>query len=431
MPRLLEPQDRAAPREMVARGPVRAGERALAPDLARGCMLLLIVLSNTGFHLWAATHGASGWHPVGGSALDRVVQLLMITGLDLRVYPLFAFLFGYGMMQLFLRQTAGGTSERAAVALLRRRSLWLIAFGFVHAALLMAGDILGSYGLASLWLGWLFLRRGERTLLVWSAIAAGLVVWTMVPAVAAVVGGDLGLLGQAPTEPTTVVYASGQEHTLAAVSTRLGTWLFVTVAGGTLSFGGHAVMLLGFWAARRRVLEEPHNHLQMLRWTAVVGLAIGWLGGLPAGLAHIGVLDVPPAAISEQGALRLIADGTGLAAGLGYVAVFGLTASWLPERARRLPAVVAVAAVGKRSLSSYLAHSLLFAPLLAAWGLGLGALLGSATMAAFAVAVWLVTVVGAYAMDRAGLRGPAEVPLRRLAYGKAGRAAPVEPTTSR
>jgi uncharacterized protein len=218
-----------------------------------------------------------------------------------------------------------------------------------------------------------------------------------------------------------VVYAAGQEDALAAAGTRLGTWLFVTLGGGTLSFGGHAVMLLGFWAARRRVLEEPHNHLRMLRWTVVVGLAIGWLGGLPAALAHIGVLEVPPAAVSEQGALRPIADGTGLAGGLGYVALFGLIAHRMPEWARRHPAVVAVAAVGRRSLSSYLAHSLIFAPLLAAWGLGLGALLGSATMAAFAVGVWLVTVVGADAMERAGWRGPAEVLLRLLTYGTAAR----------
>ena len=78
---------------------------------------------------------------------------------------------------------------------------------------------------------------------------------------------------------------------------------------------------------------------------AVVGLAIGWLGGLPAALAHIGVLEVPPAAVSEQGALRLIADGTGLAGGLGYVALFGLIAHRMPGWARRHPAVVAVAAV--------------------------------------------------------------------------------------
>jgi uncharacterized protein len=223
-----------------------------------------------------------------------------------------------------------------------------------------------------------------------------------------------------------VVYASGQDNALAAARTRIGTWLFVTL-GGTLSFGGHAVMLLGFWAARRRVLEVPHNHLRMLRWTAIVGLTIGWLGGLPAALGHIGVLEVPPAAISEQGALRLIADGTGLAAGLGYMALFGLIAYRMGEW-RRHPAVVAVAAVGRCSLSSYLAHSLIFAAPAGRMGLGLGALLGSATMAAFAVGVWLVTVVGAYAMERAGRQGPAEVLLRRLTYGTAGRAAPAEPT---
>ena len=44
----------------------------------------------------------------------------------------------------------------------------------------------------------------------------------MVPALAAVVSGDLGLLGQAPTEPTTLVYASGQGNPPAAAGTRLG-----------------------------------------------------------------------------------------------------------------------------------------------------------------------------------------------------------------
>ncbi|MFJ4277208.1 DUF418 domain-containing protein [Streptomyces massasporeus] len=76
-----------------------------------------------------------------------------------------------------------------------------------------------------------------------------------------------------------------------------------------------------------------------------------------------------------------------------------------------------MASVGKRSLSCYLAHSLLFAPVLAAWGLGLGEHLSSATMALFALAVWLVTVAGAYTLERAGRRGPAEVVLRRLMYG--------------
>ena len=49
-------------------------------------------------------------------------------------------------------------------------------------------------------------------------------------------------------------------------------------------------------------------------------------------------------------------------------------------------------------------------------------------MAAFAVGVWLVTVAGAYAMDRAGWRGPAEVLLRRLSYGTVGRGGGVRAT---
>ena len=245
----MSSSETARPRGPVARGAVRPGERALAPDLARGVMLLLIVLSNTGFYLWAAHHGPSGWHPIDGNALDRAVQFVMITTLDLRVYPLFAFLFGYGMMQLFLRQTAAGTPEKTAVALVRRRSLGLIALGFVHAALLMAGDIIGSYGLMSL--------LGDRSTL-----------------------------------------------------------------------------------------------------------------------------------------------------------------------------VTAVSAVGRRSLSSYLTHSLIFSPLLAAWGLGLGAAMGSAGMAAFAVGVWLVTVLGAYILERHGRDGPAEKLLRPWVYGAAARrpAATAPPT---
>jgi uncharacterized protein len=278
----------------------------------------------------------------------------MITVLDLRVYPLFAFLFGYGMMQLFLRQTAAGTSEREGVALLRRRSLWLIAFGFVHAALLMAGDILGAYGLASLWLGWLFLRRAQRTLLVWSAVAAVLVAWTMVPAV---VGGDLGLLGQAPTEPhhhglrlRPGERAGRRRHPARYLAVR-GPWRHVVVWRSC----GDAARLLGGAAPGPGRATQPSPHAAV---DGGRGAGDRLAGRAPGGARPHRPAGGPPAAVSEQGALRLIADGTGLAAGLGYVALFGLIAHRMGERRRHR----AVAAVGRRSLSCYLAHSLIFAP---------------------------------------------------------------------
>ncbi|MDA0566976.1 DUF418 domain-containing protein [Streptomonospora sp. S1-112] len=415
-----------APRRGPARGGVLPAERALAPDLARGLMLLLIVLSNTVFYLWTAEHGPSGWHPTDGALVDRVVQFAMIVGLDLRVFPLFAFLFGYGMAQVVRRQVAAGGTERGAVRILRRRSLWLLLFGMLHGALLMSGDILGTYAVSSLIIGWLFLRRRDTTLLVWAGVFFVLLVVTeALNSVTMLEAGDAAALA---TTPSTEYYASGESDYPTSVAMRFFTWLFISFGGGLMGFAFHAAMLLGIWAARRRVLEEPGRHLGLLRTVAVAGLATAWLGGLPSALAHVGLIEASPAMMVELGPLYTLQSATGLFGGLGYVALFALAAHALSARTRRSLPVVAVAAVGKRSLSTYLTHSLLFSPALAAWGLGLGAHLHSASVAAFAVGVWLVTVAGAYALERAGRRGPAEVLLRRLMYGRAERRSPAGAT---
>ena len=173
-------------------------------------------------------------------------------------------------------------------------------------------------------------------------------------------------------------------------------------------------MLLAFWAARQRILEEPGRHLPLLRRVAVVGLAVGWSFGLVHAIDHVGPGLVPDQVFWVFSASQ---SASGLFGGLGYVALFGLIAHRIAARHQPLGmGVVAVTAVGKRSLSCYLAQSVICAPLLAAWGLGLGGILGSAATALFAVGVWLLTVVLAYAQERAGQRGPAEVLLRRLVY---------------
>ncbi len=408
---------------MAARGAVRQDERALAPDLARGVMLLLIVTSNTAFHLWGSRHGPSGWHPVDGSWWDRAAQFTQILTLDLRAYPLFAFLLAYGMVQLYQRQLAahgdgdaGPTivDRRRAVRLLRRRSFWLIVLGFAHAALFMAGDILSHYGFATLFVGWLLIRRGDRTLYIVLGVVTLLWLLPMVDVVRAFVSGDLGTAG-GYTEPTVDLYAAGESDWVTAALRRMETWTWV--AGiGAIAWIAMPQLVIALLAARRRVLEEPGDHLRLLRWTAVLGIAIGWAGSLPLALAHVGAIDVPSNAVTETGVLRLLAEVTGVPCGLGYVAVFGLIAHRLGTRGdRRVPAV---AALGKRSLSGYLAHSVLFAPVLAAWGLGLGEYLGSAAMVGFATGVWLVTVVAAVALERRDLPGPAEWLLRRLVYGR-------------
>lgn len=398
------------------RGPARTDERALAPDLARGFMLLMIVLANTPWYLYGRTAGLASVHPDEGSGLDRVTQLLIITFVDSRVYPMFAFLFGYGMVQLFSRQVAAGTPVPAARRLLRRRNLWLLVLGFVHAALLWQGDVLGAYGLAGLVLVALFFRRRDNTLLVWAMALAGSLVSS---AFVALLAAPLA----ARFTPADVTFTSffaeftqlaANESYPESVLARLAFWPFAVVGQGLLGLVVPAMILLAFWSARRRILEEPGAHLPLLRRVAVVGLSVGWGFGLLHGFDHIGVLPLPEQVFwvffATQGA-------SGLFGGLGYVALFGLIGHRITSgRAPLGTSVVAVTAVGKRSLSCYLTQSVIAAPALSAWGFGLGGVLGSAATALFAVGIWLLTVLIAYASERAGVRGPAEVLLRRLVY---------------
>ncbi|MEU3169041.1 DUF418 domain-containing protein [Streptosporangium sp. NPDC006930] len=399
-----------ATRSAPIRGPVRSGERALAPDLARGFMLLLIAVANTPWYLWGREIRATTIHPPGGSALDRIIQVAAIVGVDFRVYPMFAFLFGYGMVQLLSRQRAAGHSESAVLTLLRRRSLWLFLFGFVHAALLWQGDILGAYGLTGFLLSGLFLRRKDRTLLVWAAIGTGiLILETLLSVVGAYLESSPEIFGYLSLGSA----GSAESDPLAAASGRLAFWPMVVVGQGLLGLVVPVAIVLGFWAARRRILEQPGEHLSLLRRVAAVGIAIGWLGGLPHAAAVMGVLRIPE---ESMFVFEMSQTVTGLPAGLGYAAAFGLVGHRLGRRRRPGLASTAVVALGRRSLSAYLAQSLLCAPVLAAWGLGVGAHLHSASVAGYALGVWLITVVAAYGLERRGRRGPAEVLLRRLTY---------------
>ena len=208
----------------------------------------------------------------------------------------------------------------------------------------------------------------------------------------------------------------GSSSWLVSVPLRLLTWTPGLVSGlATLVMP--AAFLLGLLAARHRVLEEPGRHLRLLRRTAVIGLAVGWGTGLVQALIHLGVV-VPPA----PGAFATTHLYTGIFAGIGYAALFALLAHRISTRSATPPLPArALVALGRRSLSGYLAQSVLFIPALSAWGLGLGAHLSSWSALAVGVGVWLVTVVVAYALDRAGIRGPAETVLRRLTYGPTGR----------
>ena len=375
-----------------------AHRRSLAPDLARGAMLLMIALAHAHMYLSGRETGFRGYDVEGGP-LDLVVTGVQVTLVDGRAMPMFAALFGYGFVQLAAKQAGAWPRTRR---LLRRRSRWLLVFGFCHAALLFFGDILGAYGLAGLLLAGV-LRWRDRTLLMFASA------WLVLHGTVIVLTGVQIATHGGPAD------AMAAADPLSAVGARLAMWGTLTpmyVVELLVPF------LIGVWAARRRPLDEPHRYLALLRPTAVVGIGLAVAGGLPLALLDAQVWTGVPAAVAVPA--YVLHGLTGLAGGVGYAALMGLVA----QRAEAAPGpvVVAVAACGQRSLTCYLLQSGVFVAVVVPYAGGLGAELGTAAASGIAVVTWLATVVLADRLRRGGRTGPAERVLRRLTYGTPPRA---------
>ncbi|MGC4815168.1 DUF418 domain-containing protein [Micromonospora sp. DT228] len=386
-----------------SRGPVLGAERALAPDLARGAMLLIIALANVAGVVFAGEPGLDAT-PEG---VDRGLNLLLLDLAHARGYPVFAVMFGYGLVQLARRQDASGATAKQVRSVLLRRNLWLVVIGFVHAALLYYGDFLGAYGIVGIVMTLLLLRRGDRfhrvALVLWALATVEVLVIGAI-----VVGTILGGSGGSAPLPSTHVDSLAAPGYATATLDRLVEWPTHTLT--VLPF--IMIAWLGMWAARHRILEEPARHRTLLTWTAVLGLGVAIAGGLPAALVGAGWLHVDE---SAAGLTLLLHGASGMFAGPGYVAVFGL----LAIRATRSGRVVgALSALGQRSLSGYLFQSVAWLVLLAPFTLALGDRFGSPTVTGLviAVTVWLATVLMAGQLDRRRRPGPAEIVLRRLTY---------------
>lgn len=404
--------------------PVHRPPRSLAPDLARGLMLVLIALANVSWLLWDHESVGMTPHVQPTGPVDAVVQFVMTVAVDHRAMPLFAVLFGYGMVQFSRSRLDRGIEPRIVRIMLRRRHGALILLGLLHAALLFYGDVLGAYGIAGLLLVWLFFRRRQRTLVIWVGVLGGLM---LLYAIFSVISA-LMLTYAAPPEAISEMEAGqagfdmGRFRDLAyaqaypiTILTRVLIWIPTTVQAGLMVITPMAI-LLGWLAARHRVLDEPGDHVRLLKRVAIAGLAVGWLGGAPDALMNAGMLPLPDAVSWAFMGLNLL---TGLACGLGYAALFGLLAVRLEARPTGSgPLGRAISAVGQRSLTFYLFQSVVLAPLMAGWGLGLGQHLSTTGALTVAFAVWLASLPIAAALESRDLRGPAEVVLRRLTYGK-------------
>ncbi|MFI7011326.1 DUF418 domain-containing protein [Streptomyces sp. NPDC050145] len=356
-------------------------------------MLLFIALANS--HYFLRGSRIFGGFPQGGSVVDSGTTWVISTFVDGRAFPMFGLLFGYGVAHIVRRQAA--SRPRDVRRLLWRRGLALVVVGTAHAMLLYVGDILAAYGVL-LFAGAWMVRWKDRWLLLTALLF--FVLTSLPSAGSSAVSSD-------PPDPSMLP---------ADVGTMFAARLEVAPVVALLGpIGFLCPLAVGLWAGRRRVLDEPERHRILLRVVAVVGIGAAVLGAQPAALMAAGVVDVPgPQVLELVGPLH---DATGVLGGFGYAALVALVAARVAARRGRV--VSAIAAVGQRSMTCYLAQSVVWAVMFTPFLLDLSGRLTVAATALLAAATWFATVLVADRMQRRGRRGPFEVLVRRVTYGGA------------
>jgi uncharacterized membrane protein YeiB len=377
-------------------------KRSLAPDLARGFMLLLIALAHAPMYVASSGSGVLN-HPLGGSWIDNTFKFLTLLFIDLRSYPMFAALFGFGLAMIVSRRLATGSSLDQTKLLVYRRCFFLIVFGVLHAVFIFSYDILSIYGIAGLIVGWL-LFRSDRAIVKGAAWFVGFVVFMLT--VQAVM---MAVSGEQASAPHGSVATDMYGTSILIRFTEFPMWIVYSLLVMPLL----APILIGVWVKRKELLEKPEQNKSILKYITIVGISVSVIGGLPFALAGAQVWQPAP---DLKGVLIGIHTITGLFGGIGYTAMFGLISLYIGQHQGVI--VQSLVAIGRRSLTCYLAQSIILAILLSDWGLDIGDKIHSFTAALIAIVVWLLTVFLAVFLEHRGNKGPAETLLQRLIYKK-------------
>lgn len=366
--------------------------RSPGPDVARGVALGIVAMSNTIW--WVYPQRADGsllWE--SADKWSEAISAMFISG---RAYPMFSFLFGYGIIQMLSHLAARGVSRRRAEVIVLRRNVLLIILGFLHALLLFSGDVLGSYGILGFFC--LVLARARFTTMVMVAVA-----FLCLRIVYDIKGWAW--------EWTAHYDVALETSYVGAMDVRIKDW---ASSWSNLPFY-LAPMLFGVAAARQRLLEDAGRHRHLLVTLIVVGFAVSILSGLPQAL--VALERWLPEGEDTWTYIQVIGGVGGIAGGIALAALASLLAHEAGSAGALNALLEPLRCLGRRSLSGYLFQSMAFVVIFPSFALGFGGRAGPTVCFLIALTVWAVSLILAVILERFGRVGPGEWLTRRITYG--------------
>ena len=336
------------------------------------------------------------------SLWDKIAIMIGAIFVHVRGLPMFATLLGYGVGMILVREQRNDSRYKRV---LTRRYAALALIGVLHMVFLFYGDIMLTYALMALTIVPLAKYKDKTLIIVTCVLYLASTAFSI----------------HAILSPTGEDRANPYGHGYLVDQLVPGTFLVqVTPIMYLLDvITVLPMVLVGFIAGRRGILENPEPYRRLMRWCAGLAVVVSLGLGIPLGLASIGVIGGEPAWFTLN---QLV----GQLVGPGMIAWVFYIAQWLQRRGwdHTLPVRMLVA-LGRMSMTGYVLQSVLFIALVVPWGfLGLGSGSGAATAMSVGAGVWLLTLLFASAWSLIiSKRGPLETLHRRIGYRKASRAA--------
>ena len=388
--------------------------RYVAPDVARGMALLGIALANVPTN-WLATHEAAHSGFFGGtsphpSLLDQILIVFQAMFVHVRGLSMFSMLLGVGVGMIVGSLWRRGFTNRSAKKVLLKRYFFLFCIGLVHLFFFFPGDILTAYGICGMICA-LFIGCSDRTLRIIAGVMLGL--FCLYCGL-----GTLTIVANLPGSPTLSMdmfygnvpesYPNPITHGLRSLAAQPLPILSI-----------FPLVLLGFVWGREGIMGDVAAHSKRLwAWVIVTVLIVVGIG-VPFGLSSIGVLPY-----EWEAGFAIANMAFGRLTGPGILAAVMLAMQPVQKRiaeGQPLPTwLVPFNALGKRSMTGYLGQTIILFPLTAPYLLGIGHDFSIAGKLAIAAAVWLLTLIAAWLMERAGMPGPFEKFHRTISYGREG-----------
>ncbi|KTT85604.1 hypothetical protein RSA37_00800 [Mammaliicoccus sciuri] len=374
-----------------------AKQRIFSIDALRGFSLLGILLMNilTSAYPYQIINPFEFFQHQDG-AWFKISSLFIIASF----YPIFAFLFGYGLSIMYQNSLDKGLNYYPMIT---RRLLFLLLLGIIHGVFIFYGDILSTYALLGL-IAIIFVRLKPQYTLVALSIGIGIFVL-------------LYLLPMILLKDVTQIESFVGLQELERVNNILSSADYVSIIGFNLKYFGMnianailvgpfsilPIMLFGIYAHQINWFNKIKQHKNLYMVIGVVVLILG--------LAIKMIQIVLEGSVTSQLMSQMIG---GPIVALSYIMFFVILCE--DQTVRKI--LTPLQSIGKLSLTTYISQSIICILIFYGVGLNYYGKLPVLTIYIIGIVIYCVQVILSYLYLLKFKQGPLEKLWRKVTYLK-------------